>query len=642
MGRRYRLLIKLEEGAFAEHYKGSAEGPGAPDVLIKLFTPKASDGAYAKGLVDAASHTRSLGNPAAVGFDEVGLVQGRIAAIRPFVDGYNLGDALRRLSTKEVVLPPALALYIVAEAAQVVSAAHKTGWIHGAITPGNVLLGADGKVRVVDFGALEAMNASEALRPLATKGRSAYRAPEIKNAGSSSPAADVYSLGAIAYELLTLVSVASSRSGGVSTKRDALTAPSRLDRRINARVDPVIMRALESAATRRYRSAADFAESLRGLFSILGYAPGATEAAKFVKELFPNEVTITAGIGPVPFTEPFSLLPVEGSTSTVDLNSALDERAPFTGPEIPAFDAQSQPPAAWKTAPASIPTTRPSLGLDSHSAETLPPGAKAPAPATKAEDQKLEEWDAPPGLMPQAPSLSRRNRRTAKDPGPLPEDEAASTFNEDRRIKVVDEASGRSDTPAESREVEDAGFDTEEKPVQKTSFDWHAPPEAPKEKPKPPRASSKIWIAGIAVGLSVAAYVYLAYSHKLGKGSNLIAAIGEKVKGAGATTPPQPERRPTDVPEPEQVKPDPPGGPAVLTVESDRQAKILIDNVDSGKSTPLVRFATAPGTHVVTAVAGTETKEKSVVLKSREEERVVFKFGGGKRPAPRPKKTGGK
>jgi serine/threonine-protein kinase len=130
-----------------------------------------------------------------------------------------------------------------------------------------VLLGADGKVRVVDFGSLEAMNASEALRPLADKGRSAYRAPEIRGPGSGTPAADVYSLGAIAYELLTLQSVASARSGGLSTKRDSLTPPSRLDRRINARVDPPIMRALETAATRRFRSASDLADALRGVFS---------------------------------------------------------------------------------------------------------------------------------------------------------------------------------------------------------------------------------------------------------------------------------------------------------------------------------------------------------------------------------------
>ena len=634
MGRRYRLLLKLEEGAFAEHYKGSAEGAGAPDVLIKLFTPKASDPAYAKGLLDAATHTRSLGNPSALGFDEIGGVQGRIAAIRPFVEGYNLGDALRRLSTKEVVLPPALALYIVAEAAQVVSAAHKAHWVHGAITPGNVLLGADGKVRVVDFGALEAMNASEALRPLATKGRSAYRAPEIKNAGSTSPSADVYSLGAIAYELLTLISVATARSGGLSTKRDSLTPPSRADRRINARIDPPIMRALETAATRRFRTAAELSDALRGLFSILGYAPGAAEAAKFVKELFPNEVSITAGIGPVPFTEPFTLLPLEGTTSTVDVQASLDdERAPFTGPELPAFDAKAGPPPAWKTAPSAVPA------MDSHSAQTLPPGAKAPA--NKPGDEEFEEWDAPPGVMPQAPSLNRRNRRAARDSTPsgdAPDTlQEGSALNEDarRRIKVRDVAP-RHDTPSVERQAQDAGFDTEEKPVQKTSLDWHAPPEPPKPKPKPHRVSPMSWVVGVVVGLCVAAYIFLAYSHKLGRGGNKVSVVGVKA-------PAQPERRPVDAPEAVVIqRPDPPGGPAVLTVESNLQAKVLIDNVDSGKVTPVSRFATAPGAHTITAVAGAQTLEKQVELKPREEQRVVFKFGSAKKPAPRPKKTGGK
>ncbi|MBI5547082.1 MAG: protein kinase, partial [Deltaproteobacteria bacterium] len=314
MARRYRLQSRLEEGTFAEYFKAVTEGEGGPEpVLVKLFSFKVSDAAYARALSESGARTRSLRHPGALGFDEVGFIHGRIAAVRSFVEGHNLGDALRRLSTREVVLPPALALYIVSEAAQVVSAAHLAGWSHGAITPGNVLLGADGRVRVVDFGALEAMDSSQALRPLLSQGRNAYRAPEVKT-GRGAPAADVYSLGAIAYELLTMQAVAQARGGAISTKRDALIAPSRLDRRINARIDPVLMRSLDNATSRRYPSAAELSEALRGLFSVLGYAPSAAEAARFVRDLFPNEVAIGGVGGALPFAEAFALSPGDEAT----------------------------------------------------------------------------------------------------------------------------------------------------------------------------------------------------------------------------------------------------------------------------------------------------------------------------------------
>ncbi|MFN7132701.1 MAG: protein kinase domain-containing protein, partial [Myxococcales bacterium] len=195
MARRYRLTARLEESALAELYKGVVDGPGGQEVLVKLHAPRTSDPAFGRALAEINARTMSLGHPGVQGYVEVGMVKDRIAAVRPFVDGFNLGDALRRLASKEVVLPPALALYIVAEAAQAVAAAHAQNWIHGALTPGNILLGKDGRVRVVDFGVLTAMNASEPLRALASKGRHAYRAPEMKSPGSGSTSADVYSLG---------------------------------------------------------------------------------------------------------------------------------------------------------------------------------------------------------------------------------------------------------------------------------------------------------------------------------------------------------------------------------------------------------------------------------------------------------------
>jgi serine/threonine-protein kinase len=615
MGRRYTLLLRLEEGAFAEHYKARADGPGPAEVVVKLIAPKASDPAYGRALHENGVRTRSLRESGALGFDEVGLLKGQLAAVRPFVEGYNLGDALRRLSTKEVVLPPALALYIVAEAAQIVGAAHRAGWLHGAITPGNVLLGADGKVRVVDFGALEAMNACESLRALAQRGRNAYRAPELKAGGGGTGAADVYSLAAIAYELLTLHEVAASRGGALSTKRDVLTAPSRLDRRVNARVDPVIMRGLESAATRRYKTAGELSDAVRSLFSVLGYAPSATEAARFVKEIFPNEVSMAGG--PVPFSEPFALQPLEGASNTCELPALPDERSPFTSPsiDVPKGAPFSTEPESRVPSTGGAPITR-----------------EAPVEETTGE-KAVDDWVAPPGQMSKAPRLTGRGRR-----GEAPGEGDGVSPAAARRIREVEDA--RPESPADTLnegaplEGDGAGEEPEEEGPG-TLHDWHEPPRPPPEKPKAPRVGLPAWILAFVVCAAVAVFFYVAVGHKLARGgAHDIDVVGERDPNALNPTPlPRPDAVP-QVPDKPPEKPPEPKGPPVLTITSDREALVFIDGQEIKRSTPLTLRTLGPGAHTISLESGGQMREKHVVLKQGEEEKVFIGFaakkGGGK------------
>ncbi|MFN7132700.1 MAG: hypothetical protein ACK4N5_11510, partial [Myxococcales bacterium] len=182
--------------------------------------------------------------------------------------------------------------------------------------------------------------------------------------------------------LITLREVASVRGSGLSTKRDALMPPSRHDRRLNVRMDGPIMRALDTAAPRRYRNAQDLADALRGLFTVLGYAPSQTELTRFVAELFPNEVSVNGIGGALALTEPFEIVPFDAS-ATFSLPEVasfnVEERASYTSAEIPAYE-----PATLKL--PSVP-------------EPLAP-AKPAAPS-------FEEWDAPPGVLPEAPRLNR-------------------------------------------------------------------------------------------------------------------------------------------------------------------------------------------------------------------------------------------
>lgn len=306
----YRLTGRIETGDLAELYKASEDSGG--DVVVKLFHPKTSDPAYARVLAETSRVLNPLHHAGIVHTVDIGFVKQRLAVVRENVDGHTLGIALQRLNTKEVILPSALAIYLIIQLLEMVQKAHDAGVIHGAITPGNLLLSREGSPGLCDFGALKALMAvPELKRGFATRGRSAYRAPEVGRGEEPTAASDVYSLGAIAYELLTLREAVVA-TGNLSTRSGGLPPPSRLDRRINSRLDPIILRALEPFPNRRFRSAADFAGALRNFFSSHGGMPGHEDMRRFVRDLVPNEVNLST-LGPVPFSEPFTLTPVSGA-----------------------------------------------------------------------------------------------------------------------------------------------------------------------------------------------------------------------------------------------------------------------------------------------------------------------------------------
>ncbi len=260
-----------------------------------------------------------------------------------------------------------------------------------------MLLGADGRVSVADFGALEALRAAPTLlRSFGSRGRSSYRAPELGAGDAPTVAGDVYALGAIVDELLTLRE-ASLGSTAVSTREARLPPPSRLVRRLHSRIDGVIMRALESAPGRRQKSCGEFAEGLRDFLASSGGIPPRGDVAKFVGELFPNEVQLAAG-GAVPFTTPFTLRELSSvHASEVEVTArrsfsggAVDERTPTsdglpvfgesaaapTQPSVPALPARP-PPTDWEAPPAADPTV-------------AAPAASPSAPAGGALKQRLK------------------------------------------------------------------------------------------------------------------------------------------------------------------------------------------------------------------------------------------------------------
>lgn len=198
LGDRYRLVRMIGSGGMGTVWEAEDETLGRP-VAVKVLSESLAAGEHAvRRFEREAQAAARLSGPYIAAVYDFGRSEGRPYIVMELVRGETLADRLAR----EGPLPPREASRIATQVAEALEEAHRAGIVHRDVKPGNVMLTLSGQVKVMDFGIAAAAWAERVTTSDLVLGTPSYLPPEQARSEKTTPASDVYALGAVLYEMV--------------------------------------------------------------------------------------------------------------------------------------------------------------------------------------------------------------------------------------------------------------------------------------------------------------------------------------------------------------------------------------------------------------------------------------------------------
>ncbi len=292
---RYAVYDEISSGGMGSVNYGRLLGPVgfSRTVAIKrLHAQFVKDPEFVSMFIDEARLAARIRHPNVVQTTDVVALEDEIFLVMEFVQGESLSKLWRAASAKGGRIPPEVVSTVMVGVLHGLHAAHEATnergellhIVHRDVSPQNILVGADGVPRVIDFGIAKASGRAVSTRDGQLKGKLAYMAPEQLRSQPVDRRADIFAAGIVLWEMLTGKRLFAAESeGAVVTKVLELLVepPSATSPDVPTEVDAIVQKALAREPAERFETAEAMALALEVALTMASN----TRVARFVAEL---------------------------------------------------------------------------------------------------------------------------------------------------------------------------------------------------------------------------------------------------------------------------------------------------------------------------------------------------------------------
>jgi ABC-type branched-subunit amino acid transport system substrate-binding protein len=299
---KYVLVQKIAEGGMAEIFLAKQTGPDISlgferNIVVKRMLPHLSrQDEFVAMFLDEARLASRLTHPNIIPIYDLGLAEGSYYICMEYLPGEDLSWVLRQARGQAKQLPIDVALRIVIEAARGLHHAHEFAdedgrplhIVHRDVSPGNIYIGYEGQVKVLDFGIAKAESRVSSTTVGTVKGKAMYMSPEQSRAEPVDRRSDIYALGVVLYETLTISRpfLRDSADGVVhAVLRGDCEPPRKRRPELAEALERIVMKAMALEAADRFATAAELADALEHELEALNPTGQGAQVGRYLRQL---------------------------------------------------------------------------------------------------------------------------------------------------------------------------------------------------------------------------------------------------------------------------------------------------------------------------------------------------------------------